>query len=196
MFVQRTGSPFVSNLCLSCNHLRVQVMTSHHMNLYKDCFGFSFVKDQALFLQNANERHTELTSLLLLLYLFRLSFIYGGGRRDRTDDPLLAKQVLSQLSYAPRFRLMRRWITLRISIYASSLSALPESKSILSIQAGCLVGLVGLEPTTPALSRRCSNQLSYRPQPSNLFWSSMGHPTTDKCGYLAANSCLHFPERR
>ena len=27
--------------------------------------------------------------------------MYGGGRRDRTDDPLLAKQVLSQLSYAP-----------------------------------------------------------------------------------------------
>lgn len=27
----------------------------------------------------------------------------GGGGRDRTDDPLLAKQVLSQLSYAPTF---------------------------------------------------------------------------------------------
>src|SRR5205085_2324224 len=27
-----------------------------------------------------------------------------------------------------------------------------------------LVGLVGLEPTTPALSTRCSNQLSYRPR--------------------------------
>ena len=26
-----------------------------------------------------------------------------------------------------------------------------------------LVGLVGLEPTTPALSTQCSNQLSYRP---------------------------------
>ena len=25
----------------------------------------------------------------------------GGGGRDRTDDPLLAKQVLSQLSYTP-----------------------------------------------------------------------------------------------
>lgn len=25
------------------------------------------------------------------------------------------------------------------------------------------MGLVGLEPTTPALSRRCSNHLSYRP---------------------------------
>ena len=25
----------------------------------------------------------------------------GGGERDRTDDPLRARQVLSQLSYAP-----------------------------------------------------------------------------------------------
>ena len=28
----------------------------------------------------------------------------GGDNRDRTDDPLLAKQVLSQLSYTPRSR--------------------------------------------------------------------------------------------
>ena len=26
---------------------------------------------------------------------------YGGDNRNRTDDPLLAKQVLSQLSYTP-----------------------------------------------------------------------------------------------
>ena len=26
----------------------------------------------------------------------------GGDERDRTDDPLLAKQVLSQLSYTPK----------------------------------------------------------------------------------------------
>ena len=26
---------------------------------------------------------------------------FGGDERDRTDDPLLAKQVLSQLSYTP-----------------------------------------------------------------------------------------------
>ena len=56
--------------------------------------------------------------------------VVGGGERDRTDDPLLAKQVLSQLSYTPR---------------------------------KIVVGLVGFEPTTPALSRRCSNRLSYRP---------------------------------
>ena len=27
----------------------------------------------------------------------------GGASRDRTDDPLLAKQVLSQLSYGPGY---------------------------------------------------------------------------------------------
>ena len=30
-----------------------------------------------------------------------LCLLNGGGERDRTDDPLLAKQVLSQLSYTP-----------------------------------------------------------------------------------------------
>ena len=62
--------------------------------------------------------------------------INGGGERDRTDDILLAKQALSQLSYTPHIP--------RIAKY--------------------LVGLVGFEPTTPALSRRCSNRLSYRPK--------------------------------
>ena len=28
---------------------------------------------------------------------------YGGADRDRTGDPLLAKQVLSQLSYSPLY---------------------------------------------------------------------------------------------
>ena len=27
--------------------------------------------------------------------------LFGGGERDRTDDLLLAKQALSQLSYTP-----------------------------------------------------------------------------------------------
>src|SRR5262245_14703300 len=68
----------------------------------------------------------------------------GGADRIRTDDPLLAKQMLSQLSYSPEARIFR--------------SSLPSRRSLRS-----LVGLVGVEPTTPALSRRCSNQLSYRP---------------------------------
>ncbi len=31
-------------------------------------------------------------------------FFIGGGKEDRTPDPLLAKQVLSQLSYTPVFQ--------------------------------------------------------------------------------------------
>ena len=47
-----------------------------------------------------------------------------------------------------------------------------------------LVGLVGLEPTTPALSRRCSNQLSYRP----MAETNRPLPTTDKCGRSILNA--------
>src|SRR5690349_3899294 len=65
--------------------------------------------------------------------------VTGGADRDRTDDPLLAKQVLSQLSYSP-----------------------PRLKATILATAK-VVGLDGFEPSTPALSRRCSNQLSYRP---------------------------------
>ena len=35
------------------------------------------------------------------LLLVPLPFGSGGDERDRTDGPLLAKQVLSQLSYTP-----------------------------------------------------------------------------------------------
>ena len=61
----------------------------------------------------------------------------GGDERNRTADPLLARQVLSQLSYAPTFLLL-------------------SAKT-------CLVGLSGLEPLTSRLSGVRSNQLSYRP---------------------------------
>ena len=37
-----------------------------------------------------------------------------------------------------------------------------------------LVGLVGIEPTTPALSRRCSNRLSYRPSVCAVIRQSIG----------------------
>ena len=65
---------------------------------------------------------------------------HGGDKRDRTADPLLAKQVLSQLSYTPISRCKR-----------------PSS------QSGVLVGLSGLEPPTSRLSGGRSNRLSYKP---------------------------------
>ena len=94
--------------------------------------------------------------------------IFGGGKRDRTDDPLLAKQVLYQLSYAP-------------STSASGLI------SLLCL-AVCMVGLVGLEPTTPRLSSVCSNHLSYKPYVSHLYVQF-----TDKCECLIVSFSL---ERR
>ena len=62
----------------------------------------------------------------------------GGASRDRTDDPLLAKQVLSQLSYGPM-----------------------PSKSV--ALKSVVVGLGGLEPPASPLSGVRSNHLSYRP---------------------------------
>ena len=78
----------------------------------------------------------------------------GGAGRDRTDGLLLAKQALSQLSYSP--------------VNPSPLTASrPQCSRRAAPVCPCcsliLVGLDGFEPSTPALSRRCSNQLSYRP---------------------------------
>jgi hypothetical protein len=39
----------------------------------------------------------------------------GGGERDRTDDLLLAKQALSQLSYTPVPENSNQWSVIRIS---------------------------------------------------------------------------------
>jgi hypothetical protein len=70
----------------------------------------------------------------------------GGADRDRTGDPLLAKQVLSQLSYAPKMphHPIHRTMTPGITMTVTS-----------------LVGQGGFEPPTPRLSSVCSNQLSY-----------------------------------
>ncbi len=54
----------------------------------------------------------------------------GGDEETRTPDPLLAKEMLYQLSYVP---------------------------SLLERE---MVGVSGLEPETSALSGQCSNQLS------------------------------------
>ena len=49
------------------------------------------------------------------------------------------------------------------------------SRGFTHLTADNVVGLVGFEPTTPALSRRCSNRLSYRPLKACL------QTTADKC---------------
>ena len=64
------------------------------MNLYF----FPFVKEQPI--PSAQGRSQDTTGAFASDFFLE----YGGGERDRTDDPLLAKQVLSQLSYTPVWR--------------------------------------------------------------------------------------------
>jgi hypothetical protein len=77
--------------------------------------------------------------------LCRSSIPSGGARRDRTDDLMLAKHALSQLSYGP--------------VPEDECFKLDE-KHMRSIK---VVGLGRLELPTSRLSSARSNQLSYKP---------------------------------
>ena len=73
----------------------------------------------------------------------------GGARRIRTDDILLAKQPLYQLSYGPS-----HWCA----------SALPRRAWSVAVSVGGrVVGPIRLELMTSRLSSVRSNQLSYGP---------------------------------
>jgi hypothetical protein len=75
----------------------------------------------------------------------RSSIPSGGARRDRTDDLMLAKHALSQLSYGP--------------VPEDECFKLDERR-MRSIK---VVGLGRLELPTSRLSSARSNQLSYKP---------------------------------
>ena len=80
----------------------------------------------------------------------------GGARRDRTDDLMLAKHALYQLSYGPSFK--------RPAKLGASLAGVAfRSSSVRPRVTQSVVGPGGLEPPTSRLSGVCSNQLSYRP---------------------------------
>ena len=72
----------------------------------------------------------------------------GGARRDRTDDLMLAKHALSQLSYGPEG-----------AMSAAADQGPPHARH------PRMVGLGGFEPPTSRLSSARSNQLSYKPEP-------------------------------
>src|ERR1700742_1518867 len=83
--------------------------------------------------------------------LCRSSIPSGGARRDRTDDLMLAKHALSQLSYGP---------VPEDECLTSVMETSSQDKMTHSIE---LVGLGRLELPTSRLSSARSNQLSYKP---------------------------------
>ena len=85
-----------------------------------------------------------------LLPIITSNYIRSGDKGIRTLDPLLARQVLSQLSYTPISR-YRQNCFYKSNLYISQLFLFS------------LVGLNGLEPSTSRLSGVRSNQLSYNP---------------------------------
>ena len=98
--------------------------------------------------------------------------IYGGDEEIRTPDPLLARQVLSQLSYTPMDAGLSFRTSLPVFSFVCSLSGLGLSEPFpislrLWMNFTCFsllgVGLSGLEPPTSRLSGVRSNQLSYKP---------------------------------
>src|ERR1700674_2406968 len=88
----------------------------------------------------------------------RSSIPSGGARRDRTDDLMLAKHALSQLSYGP--------------VPEDECFKLSERR-MRSIK---VVGLGRLELPTSRLSSARSNQLSYKPLTTRSPLASTGRP--------------------
>ncbi len=80
-----------------------------------------------------------------------LSELLSGDGEIRTLDPLLARQVLSQLSYTPTDAVPSSVVSLVSFLFDGLSRWLPP------------MGLSGLEPPTSRLSGVRSNRLSYKP---------------------------------
>ena len=98
----------------------------------------------------------------------------GGGERDRTDDLLLAKQALSQLSYTP----------------ISGICPIGSASSWKAHHHVIMVGLRRVELLTSPLSGVRSNQLSYRPVVACISFADFKYhrPPTQHAGSLATDT--------
>ena len=106
---------------------------------------------------------------------------FGGDEENRTPDPLLARQVLSQLSYTPT----DAWLPLierGVSMQSGMARRLSVLYSVFRVYRFALVGLGGLEPPTSRLSGVRSNHLSYAPMFLGLFTCYPHNPFPGSCG--------------
>ena len=71
-----------------------------------DLVGSSGLEPPTSRLSGVRSNQLSYEPILSFLSVLHLSFGFrrGGDEQNRTVDPLLARQVLSQLSYTPRFQ--------------------------------------------------------------------------------------------
>ena len=86
----------------------------------------------------------------------RKNFVFG-------NQNIFKDHVRTARGIAPDFSLFAVNQIIFLSIWMSK-SGLSRHRAESTVRFWKMVGLIGLEPMTPALSRRCSNQLSYRPR--------------------------------
>ena len=85
----------------------IDVQTTRSLNCLNDTSRFGFEPRRLslvyIFKEHKNGHSAaSFLNLLCALPSFHVVSPNGGASQDRTDDPLLAKQVLSQLSYGPK----------------------------------------------------------------------------------------------
>ena len=97
----------------------------------------------------------------------RLNTVFGGAERDRTADPLVANQVLSQLSYSPTIEVKLVGLG-RVELPTSPLSGVRSSQLSYRPIAGFVSfvnpGGAGRDRTGDLLNaNQALSQLSYSP---------------------------------
>ena len=76
-------------MCSKNMSVSKHIFTTHNLSSFKLLVGSSGLEPPTSRLSGVRSNHLSYEPTI------------GGDERDRTDDPLLAKQVLSQLSYTP-----------------------------------------------------------------------------------------------
>ena len=120
----------------------------------------------------------------------------GGGERNRTDDLLLAKQALSQLSYTPvrgpalAYGIRSSGFSKGLALGISLRERLCCRRNHVCFANVHLVGRGGFEPPTSRLSSARSNQLSYQPFVRAHSWIGCGRDaaTAARAGSLLRKS--------
>ncbi len=122
----------------------------------------------------------------------------GGASRVRTGDPLLAKQVLSQLSYGPVDSTLEPRPGSTVDPFflrqgAAARGGRQPISAVATQHQEKVVGLGGLEPPASPLSGVRSNHLSYRPGVLLAVAIPVSRNSANHAGHLCGRLATALP---